>query len=61
MGFIPIVPEPGWGLPTPNVDPSDWEDDEDETPAPKANYALKSAPTKTSKAAKFDALFEDEE
>jgi hypothetical protein len=40
-----------------------WEDDEaeDETPAPKANYALKSAPTKTSKAAKFDALFEDEE
>jgi hypothetical protein len=40
-----------------------WEDDEaeDETPAPKANYALKTAPTKTSKAAKFDALFEDEE
>ena len=40
-----------------------WEDDEaeDETPAPKANYALKTAPTKTSKAAKFGALFEDEE
>ena len=38
-----------------------WEDDEDEVPAPKANYALKTAPTKTSKAAKFDALFEDEE
>jgi len=39
-----------------------WEDDEEEeTPAPKANYALKTAPTKTSKAAKFDALFEDEE
>ena len=40
-----------------------WEDDEDEdeTPAPKANYALKNAPAKTSKAAKFDALFEDEE
>ena len=30
MGFIPIVPDPGWGLPTPNVDPSDWEDDDDE-------------------------------
>jgi hypothetical protein len=28
MGFI--LPEPGWGLPTPNVDPSDWEDDEDD-------------------------------
>jgi hypothetical protein len=40
-----------------------WEDDEDEeeAPAPKANYALKTAPTKTSKSAKFDALFEDEE
>lgn len=49
-----------------NAAPKDlpWEDDEDEdeAPAPKAaNYALKSAPTKTSKAAKFDALFEDEE
>jgi hypothetical protein len=30
MGFLPIVPDPGWGLPTPNVDPSDWEDDKDE-------------------------------
>jgi len=30
MGFTPIVPDPGWGLPTPNVDPSDWEDDDDE-------------------------------
>jgi hypothetical protein len=42
-----------------------WEDDEDgedEAPAPKAaNYALKTSSTKTSKAAKFDALFEDEE
>ena len=40
-----------------------WEDDEDEdeTPAPKANYSLKTTSTKTSKAAKFDALFEDEE
>ena len=48
-----------------NAAPKDlpWEDDEaeDETPAPKANYALKTASTKTSKAAKFDALFEDEE
>ena len=30
MGFTPIVPDPGWGLPTPTVDPSDWEDDEDD-------------------------------
>jgi hypothetical protein len=30
MGFIPIVPEPGWGLPTPNIDPSEWEDEDDE-------------------------------
>jgi hypothetical protein len=30
MGFLPIVPEPGWGLPTPTVDPSDWEDEDDE-------------------------------
>jgi hypothetical protein len=48
-----------------NAAPKDlpWEDDEEEneTPAPNANYALKTAPTKTSKAAKFDALFEDEE
>jgi hypothetical protein len=29
MGFLPIVPEPGWGLPTPTVDPSEWEDNED--------------------------------
>jgi len=28
MGFI--LPEPGWGLPIPDVDPSDWEDDEDD-------------------------------
>jgi hypothetical protein len=50
---------------TTNAAPKDlpWEDDEDEeeAPAPKANYALKTAPTKTSKSAKFDALFEDEE
>lgn len=30
MGFMPIVPDPGWGLPTPNVDPTDWEDEDDE-------------------------------
>ncbi len=29
MGFTTILPEPGWGLPTPNVDPSDWEDEDD--------------------------------
>jgi len=28
MGLI--LPEPGWGLPIPDVDPSDWEDDEDD-------------------------------
>ena len=30
MGFTTILPEPGWGLPTPNVDPSDWEDEDDD-------------------------------
>jgi hypothetical protein len=30
MGFIPIVPDPGWGLPTPDVEPSNWEDEDDE-------------------------------
>jgi hypothetical protein len=30
MGFTPIFPEPGWGLPVPNIDPSEWEDDEDD-------------------------------
>ena len=47
-----------------------WEDDEDEDEAPapnaklkeaKTNYDLKVTSPKTSKAAKFDALFEDEE
>jgi len=38
-----------------------WEqDEEEETPAPKKNYALQSKP-KTTKADKFDALFEDED
>jgi hypothetical protein len=50
---------------TANAAPKDlpWEDDEEEEEAPapkaKANYDLKV--TKTSKSAKFDALFEDEE
>lgn len=49
-----------------NAAPKDlpWEDDEEEeAPAPKtkANYDLKVTSSKTSKAAKFDALFEDEE
>jgi len=50
---------------TANTAPKDlpWEDDEEEEEAPapkaKANYDLKV--TKTSKSAKFDALFEDEE
>jgi hypothetical protein len=26
--FDPIVPNPGWGLPTPSVDPDEWEDDD---------------------------------
>jgi hypothetical protein len=26
MGFI--LPEPSWGLPTPDIDPSEWEDDD---------------------------------
>ena len=38
-----------------------WEDEEDETPTPKANYALKTEQAKTSKSAKFDALFDDED
>jgi len=28
MGFI--VPEPMWDPVTPNIDPSDWEDEDDE-------------------------------
>jgi len=30
FGNEPIVPEPAWGLPTPNIDPSEWEEEEDE-------------------------------
>jgi hypothetical protein len=37
-----------------------WDDEEEEAPAPKKNYALQSKP-KTTKADKFDALFEDED
>jgi hypothetical protein len=30
MSFIdPIVPDPDWGNPFPNVDPDEWEDDDD--------------------------------
>jgi hypothetical protein len=31
MSFIdPIVPNPDWGNPFPNVDPDEWEDDDDD-------------------------------
>ena len=31
MSFIdPIIPEPDWGITSPNVDPDEWEDDDDE-------------------------------
>ena len=30
MGFMPILPEPGWEIPYPNVDPSDWDDEDDD-------------------------------
>jgi len=31
MSFIdPIVPNPDWGNPFPNVDPNEWEDDDDD-------------------------------
>ena len=30
MRFMPILPEPGWEIPYPNVDPSDWDDEDDE-------------------------------
>ena len=26
----PIVPHPDWGNPFPNVDPDEWEDDDDD-------------------------------
>jgi hypothetical protein len=30
MSFIdPIVPNPDWGNPFPNVDPDEWEDDDE--------------------------------
>lgn len=30
MSFIePIVPDPDWGNPFPNVDPDEWEDDDE--------------------------------
>jgi hypothetical protein len=31
MSFIdPIVPTPDWGNPFPNVEPDEWEDDDDD-------------------------------
>ena len=31
MSFIdPIVPNPDWGNPFPDVDPDEWEDDDDD-------------------------------
>jgi len=60
----PEAEEGGENVDTEDETPNDlpWKD-EDESPAPqaKANYALKTTPAKTSKAAKFDALFEDED
>lgn len=30
MSFIdPIVPDPDWGNPFPNIDPDEWEDDDE--------------------------------
>jgi hypothetical protein len=26
--FEPIIPEPNWGLPTTNVDPDEWVEDD---------------------------------
>ena len=30
MGFTTIIPEPDWGTQFPNVDPSDWDDEDDD-------------------------------
>ena len=30
MGFTTIIPEPDWGTQFPNVDPSEWEDEDEE-------------------------------
>jgi hypothetical protein len=30
MGYTTILPEPMWDPVTPNVNPSDWEDEDDE-------------------------------
>lgn len=30
MGFTTIIPEPDWGTQFPNVDPAEWEDEDDE-------------------------------
>lgn len=31
MSINPIVPEPAWGLPSPNIDPEEWVDDDEES------------------------------
>jgi hypothetical protein len=30
MGFTTILPEPDWGTQFPSVDPSEWEDEDDD-------------------------------
>jgi len=30
MGFTTILPEPDWGTQFPNVDPEEWEDDDED-------------------------------
>jgi len=30
MGFITIVPEPHWDPVTPEIDPSDWDEEDDD-------------------------------
>ena len=30
MGFTTILPEPDWGTQFPNVDPNEWEDDDED-------------------------------
>lgn len=30
MGYTTILPEPMWDPVTPNIDPSEWEDEDDE-------------------------------
>ena len=34
----PIVPDPNWGLPSPNIDPDEWIDDDDDYEFDKLNH-----------------------